>query len=225
LLALTGNAATMLIPIPFAGDVLQSSINNSVAEDYSEIYKNYYASIDVYSLALKEFKHHPEFSVTANARIRLYPYVVVQECEDKKYRLSLIMQIEKENWLGRYLYHLPTAYPVEDAKKPTQQELTTFTSELHTGVVKLVGLIQRDRQGSLKSTGNKVTFGSYHIVGYNLVAPANILKIKNADLIEEVNGKVIIRSDGDPTAAVGNYGLGFGVHYFDRQQLHTFDKQ
>ena len=50
------------------------------------------------------------------------------------------------------------------------------------------------------------------------------MQYKDAEVLEEGADHVIVRSRGDLKAA-GNAGaLAFGVHYFRKDQLHTFTR-
>lgn len=217
-------AASMIIPIPFASDIITGQMDKGVSDEYADVYRGHYAEIDPYRLAIERSRNLPAFSQQDDG-IKLFPYVVVQECEDDLYRLSLIFQMESGNWLGRYLYHMPTTYPIEDAKKPTPQELQTFEQELSQGVDILINLVQQATSGQLPSGKETVKFGSYHVLGYNQVVSAKTLVINDGVLLDESENHVLIRSNGNPTASVPNLGLGFGVHYLEKNLLHTYEKR
>jgi hypothetical protein len=87
--------------------------------------------------------------------------------------------------------------------------------------------MERDARGEWAHPGTKVDIGSYYLVGANLLGllPAKLMQYKDAELLEEGKDYVVVRSRGDLKAA-GNAGaLVFGVHYFRKDQLHTFKKK
>ena len=213
------SAALMLNPIPFVGELAVDAYNKSTTSHY----KDEFIGIDPYQITADLSKSRPLFS-GAGTKASLYPYVVIQEGADDLYRMSLIFQLEEPGWTGRYLYHLPTKIPVKDIKKPSQVELAKFKAELTTGADILLGLIERDKAGQLESSGKKVNFGSYYIVGSKmagLISP-DIMVFPNEDLIEENPDHVILRCSGKPTDDAHAGGLLFGVHYFAKDQLHSY---
>jgi len=213
------SAALMLNPIPFVGELAVDAYNKSTTSHY----KDEFIGIDPYQITADLSKSRPLFS-GAGTKASLYPYVVIQEGADDLYRMSLIFQLEEPGWTGRYLYHLPTKIPVKDIKKPSQVELAKFKAELTTGADILLGLIERDKAGQLESSGKKVNFGSYYIVGSKmagLISP-DIMVFPNEDLVEETADHVILRCSGKPTDDAHVGGLLFGVHYFAKDQLHSY---
>lgn len=213
------SAALMLNPIPFVGELAVDAYNKSTTSHY----KDEFIGVDPYQITAELSKSRPLFAGTGK-EASLYPYVVIQEGADDVYRMSLIFQLEELGWTGRYLYHLPTKIPVKDIKKPSQAELDKFRAELTAGAQVLLGLIERDKAGQLESSGKKVNFGSYYIVGSKmagLISP-DIMVFPNEDLIEEGSDHVILRCSGKPTDDAHLGGLLFGVHYFAKGQLHNY---
>ncbi|MBU0913383.1 MAG: hypothetical protein KKF22_12675 [Gammaproteobacteria bacterium] len=213
------SAALMLNPIPFVGEMAVDAYNQSTTSHY----KDEFIGVDPYQITADLSKSRPLFAGSGK-EASLYPYVVIQEGADDVYRMSLIFQLEEPGWTGRYLYHLPTKIPVKDIKKPSQAELDKFRAELTTGAQVLLGLIERDKAGQLKSSGKKVDVGSYYIVGSKLIGliSPDIMVFPNEDLVEETADHVIVRCSGKPTDDAHAGGLLFGVHYFAKDQLHSY---
>jgi hypothetical protein len=89
------------------------------------------------------------------------PLVYIMECEDGRYRLTLVFRVEGETWLGRYLYHLPTTYTVAEMKSDAPLAMETLREELVAGCDTLRNLMERDARGEWAHPGAKVDIGSY----------------------------------------------------------------
>lgn len=214
------SAATLLVPVPFVGDAVVGAINSSKSESYKE----HYVGIDILALAENAFKNS-EFYSDEPQKTQLFPVAYIQESFDDVFRISLAIEVDSDTWVGRYLYHVPTHIPVADIKNPSPLEVDTLKTELAVGMQKLAELIARDLRGELNSTGKTVDFGSYYIYGSNLggLITPSVMHLSDGQLIEEGSDYVIFRHSGDPSVA-GNAGaLLFGVHYFKKNQLHTFE--
>ena len=214
------SAMTLLVPVPFVGDAVAGAINTSKSESY----KAHYAGIDIVQFAEEAFKNSRFYRNTPQ-KTQLFAMAYLQESFDDVFRISLAVEVDAENWRGRYLYHIPTHIPVADIKVPTVQQVDTLKAELKTGMKKLSELIECDLNGQLSSTSKKVDFGSYYIYGSNLggLITPSVMHLSDGQLIEEGSDYVIFRHSGDPSVA-GNAGaLLFGVHYFYKNQLHTFE--
>ena len=214
------SAATLLIPVPFVGDAVTGAINTSKSESYTE----HYVGIDIINFAKDAFQSSPFYSDTQQ-QTQLYPMAYIQESFDDVFRISLTVEVKSPTWSGRYLYHIPTHIPVDDIKEPTASEVDTLRAELKAGMKKLAELIERDLTGQLNSTKQMVDFGSYYIYGSNLggLITPSVMHLSDGQLIEEGSDYVILRHSGDPSVA-GNAGaLLFGVHYFHKNQLHTYE--
>jgi len=214
------SAATLLVPVPFVGEAVTGAINSSKSESYKE----HYVGIDILKFAEEAFSGSEYYSEEPQAT-KLFPVAYVQECFDDVFRISLAIEVDSENWVGRYLYHIPTHIPVSDVKNPTQLEVETLSSELKAGMSKLTRLIERDIKGQLNSTEKNVDFGSYYIYGSNLggLITPSVMHLSDGQLIEEGKDYVIFRHSGDPSVAGTAGALLFGVHYFKKDQLHTFE--
>jgi hypothetical protein len=84
-------------------------------------------------------------------------------------------------------------------------------------------LVERGARGELTSRQARVEVGSLHLVGgraAGLVSPT-LLRVKDAELIEETGEMVLLRLPGDMSHAGTLGGLFFGVHLLRKNQLHT----
>jgi hypothetical protein len=55
--------------------------------------------------------------------------VFIEECSDGLYRLSMAYQLEQNNWMSRYYYHLGVTIPVDTINAPTQELIDEFGGE------------------------------------------------------------------------------------------------
>lgn len=212
-------AASLLVPIPFVTGAIVDSANEKAAEQLEKQYQ----SVSVYEITQAELGRHESLKAGSGS-YRLYPMLFIEECYDDLYRLSLAYQVESKDWFGRYYFHLPFAMPLEDIGKPTPDELTVIGDQLHTGAQKLLDMIAADFGGSLVTTGQRATIGSLYIVGSKVggVASPLMMKYRHAEILEETGTSLIVRLAGDPGADAKAGGMAFGVHYFEKDQLHTF---
>jgi hypothetical protein len=216
---LPDSAATLLVPLPFIGD----AVVDQVHQHTSASYKNKFTAVDPYNYAVKSLQN-TSFYKPENPVYKLYPYVVVQEGFDNVYRVSLVYHLEGDNWVGRYLYHLPTTYPKAEFVNTPPAEIQSLQKELAEGADVLLKLMQRDEAGTLVSNGKKATLGSLFIVGskiVGLVSPT-ALAYPNTEIVDEGQDYVIARGAGDITSDGQSGAMLFGVHYFHKNQLHTY---
>ena len=209
-------------PIPFVGDLVVDQWNQHKANQFKE----HIFQIDPYLIATERLAGSPLLSTRTNA-LHLMPFVYMMECDDARFRLTLVFRVESETWLGRYMYHLPTTYTVADMKSDAPLAMASLHDELVAGCDKLRSLMERDAQGDWPKASTKAEIGSYYLVGASTLGliPARLSLYKNVDVLEESKDDVVIRSRGDLKSA-GNAGaLAFGVHYFRKDQLHTFIKK
>lgn len=209
-------------PIPFVNELVVGRWNQHKANQF----KDHLSQVDPYLIATERLAGSPLLGAHTNA-LHLMPLVYMMECEDGRYRLTLVFRVEGNTWLGRYLYHLPTTYTVAEMKSEAPLAMETLREELVTGCDTLRNLMERDARGEWAHPGTKVDIGSYHLVGADMLGllPAHLVQYRNAELLEEGKDYAVVRSRGDLKAA-GNAGaLVFGVHYFRKDQLHTFKKQ
>ncbi len=211
----------MLMPIPFVSGAIASAMDHSAAEAFEARY----ASVGPYRVALAEMEASPLYRKTGGA-LSLQPFVFMTECVDDRYRLALVFHLQGGDWVGRYMYHLPTTYAISDFKEPSVALLGSLQTELAEGARILRQLVERVARGELKSTGTKADVGSLHLVGgkaAGLISPTVIIS-KGADVLQDSNGHVIVRLAGEMSNAGTAGGLFFGVHYLHKDQLHTFKK-
>lgn len=209
------------LPVPFIDDVIESSMHHHTAETI----ESKLTSIDPYRLTLATFQSSPMFG-TGDARLKLNPFVVIQECADDRFRVALVYHVEGAKWVGRYFYHLPTAYPLDRFSAAAPDVLEQMSAELRAGAGTLRSLMERDARTELRSTGARVDIGSLHFVGGRVggfLSPT-LVKVPGADLLQDDGQIVVVRVDGDMKMSVDKGGLYFGVHHIRKDQLHTFQK-
>jgi hypothetical protein len=215
------SAAGMLMPIPFVSGAIGAAINRHSAESFEASY----GQISPYNIALAEMRASPFFRASGGA-LQLQPFAFITECVDDKYRLALVFQLSGGGWIGRYMYHLPTAYDIAEFKTPTPQLLADVRTELVSGAQVLRRLLERAARGQLESGGIKAELGSLHLVGgkaAGLISPT-LLSSKDADVLEESADHIVVRMPGEMANSGTTGGLFFGVHYLRKSQLHTFKK-
>ena len=214
--------ADLANPVPFVDDFAMSKWNERKAAHF----KDHITRVDPYGIAVERMAGSPLLSGQPDA-LHLMPFVYMMECGDQRYRLTLVFRVEGKDWLGRYLYHLPTTYTVAEMKSDAPLPIDTLRAELVAGCDRLRDLMERDARGEWMKPGPGVEFGSDYLVGARIMGllPAHLFTYKDAELLEEGRDHVVLRSRGDLSAA-GNAGaLAFGVHYFRKDQLHTFNKK
>lgn len=216
---LPDSAVTLLVPVPFIGE----AVVDQVHQHTSASYKDKFAAVDPYDFAVRSLQKTSLYK-TENAAYKLYPYVVVQEGFDNVYRVSLVYHLEGKNWTGRYLYHFPTTYPKGQFVHTPPSEIQALQKEMAEAADTLLKLMQRDEAGTLVATGKKATLGSLFIVGSKisgLVSPT-VLAYPNTEIVDEGQDYVIARGAGDIKSDGQSGALLFGVHYFHKNQLHTY---
>jgi hypothetical protein len=218
----SGFVASILVPIPFVSDAI---IDSSRRQADSELERQYEA-LSVFEITLNELDLVGDLD-TGTGGYRLYPMVFMEECFDGLYRLSVAYQLEQSNWMSRYYYHLGVTIPVDTIGAPTQELIDEISGELHSGARELMRLIERDISGSLTGTGKFATIGSLYIVGSRLagITSPELLQYRHSEILEETQSGIIARLAGDPSGDARSGGLAFGVHIFDRSQLHTFTEE
>ncbi len=210
----------------FLGGIIGSLNIAANTEKLAQRYKDQYMKVDPYEIVRNVGADSP-FVTESEGTFNLNPFVFVQECYDDKFRLSLVFHLKSKDWVGRYTYHLPTAYATNEFGKPTQKNIENYENELRDGAKELFKLIARDLNGQLKSSGKKVDFGSLHIIGSKLggmgfYTMPEELHFPDTELVEEGDDFVIVRRKGNVYRTVMASGLVFGVHYFKKELLHTY---
>lgn len=215
-------AASLLVPIPFVTGAIVDSTKDKAAQQLEKEYR----SVSVFDITLDELGHHGTLKAGSGG-YRLYPMLFIEECYDDLYRLSLAYQVESSDWFGRYYFHLPFAMPRNDIGAPSPAELESIGNQLHAGAQKLLDIIAADVSGDLIASGQQATVGSLYIVGSKIggIASPMLLKYRHADILQETDSSLLVRLPGDPGADAKAGGMAYGVHYFEKDQLHTFEKQ
>lgn len=209
----------------FLGPIL-STINISAnTKALANKYAGKYVGVSPFDVAMSSVKEHDMFA--ANTGLDLKPFVFVQECDDERFRLSLVYHMNTQNWVGRYIYHLPTSYTKDEFAKPDEASLSHYQSELQHGANTLIDLVQKDMAGKLAASGKKVDIGSLYLLGskvggLGIYTMPEELHLPNTDLVYEAEDHVVVRMNGDMSASGSFGGLIFGTHYFAKDQLHTY---
>jgi hypothetical protein len=211
--------ADMLNPIPFVTDLAKDGLHRHAAEGYRARYQH----LDPFVIAAQRLAGSALLSQRADA-LPLKPFVYMVEGSDGRWRLSLTFRVDGSGWLGRFMYHLPSTYTGSEIKEAGALTQQTLRRELEAGSDLLRELMERDARGDLKGDGTRAEFGSYYVVGSNLMGmvPARLMHFPDAEVLESGDDHVILRSRGDLHADAGGGALAFGVHYFRKDQLHDF---
>ena len=213
------SAAGMLVPVPFLAGAISGAMDRSEAAAQAA----QFASIDPHELAQQAWQGSPLLSTAADALL-LQPFAFLQASVDDRYRIALVHQLSRGDWLGRYTVHLRSSYDSASFHRVTPALLQTLQTELREGSLVLRGLVERAVRGELRGRQGRVDVGSLHLVGNRAagVVSPNLVLARGAELIEEDAAHVLVRIDGDPSQPASAGGLFFGVHRLRRDQLHTF---
>lgn len=212
-------AVGLLVPIPFVTDIAVDYKKHGTASGYEKDLKQ----LSVYDLTQSALQRYPRLQEQAGG-YRLYPMLFIEECYDDKYRLSLTYQLEKGDWFGRYYYHLPTTIPTDQIASPAQATMDQITLDLQSGANTLLSIIDRDIHGQFTPLTEKVTVGSLFIVGSKVsgITSPKFLFYKHAEILDQTADTYVLRVPGKPEAKAKSGGMAYGVHYFQKDQLHTF---
>ncbi len=214
--------AGLLVPVPFVADAIGGVFDRNLAEGLEQRY----ASIGPYRIGMQAMQGSPLFRAEGGG-LTLKPFVFIVECADDRYRIASVFQLEGGGWTGRYTVHLPTTYPLDAFKQPTEATLATLQRELNDAAIELRQLVERGARGELSGSGVRAEVGSLHLVGgraSGLLSPT-LVKARDAEVIEESAERLIVRLPGFLGLAGTSGGLFFGVHVLRRDQLHTFNKR
>ena len=209
-----------LIPLPVS--VLQP-IAEAYQDHEAQQLKDRYASVDPYLIARERLNDSPLLTGREDALLMM-PLVYLVEANDGKFRPTLVFRVEDGSWLGRYMYHMPTTYSGEEIKGTGPEVLASLRRDLVEGSDMLRKLMERDARGELAGDERRVTYGSYYLVGSRAagLVSASIYMFPDAEVLEEGPDHVVLRSGGKPNSGAREGALAFGVHYFRKDQLHTF---
>jgi hypothetical protein len=213
------SAAGLLVPVPFLAEAVAGALDRSeAATEAAQL-----ATIDPYAQAQQVWQGSPLLGATADA-LTLQPFAFLQACVDDRYRIALVHQLSRGDWVGRYTVHLRSSYDNASFHRVTPALLQSLQNEMLEGSAALRGLVERAARGELQSRKARVDLGSLHLVGNRtagMLAPTLVLA-RAAELIEEDDEQVLVRIDGDPSKPASAGGLFFGVHRLRKDQLHTF---
>lgn len=211
----------LLMPVPFVTEYAVNSLHHRAARQYQQPF----SGVDPYAIALERMEGSPLLAGKPDA-LPMMPFVYAVIGNDDRVRLTLVFRVEGDNWMGRYMYHLPTTLTTAQLKQPQPDQLQQLRNELITGASQLRELMERDARNELNAT-ESVDIGSYYLVGSRLLGliPASIMHFPDTRLVEEGPDHVVVRSSGNLKADATSGGLVFGVHYFRKDQLHTYKKK
>ncbi len=212
----------LVVPVPFITGIVVDYVNDSAAEGYEKKLKQ----MRVYDIVKNELVKQDVLQLNSDG-YKLYPFVFIEECNDDVYRLSLTYQLEKDGWIGRYYYHLPTTIKSENIASPALETLNSINNDLRFGVPELLQIVENDIKGELPRSGQKVEVGSLYIVGGNIsgIISPTVSTFKNSEIIDETTSTLTLSIPGDPTGKAKNGGMAFGIHYFEKSQLHTLVRE
>ena len=190
--------------------------------------KGHFINVDPYEISQKRILAKTNFS-SSSPSYTLKPFVFIQDSYDEKFRLSLVYHLEGSGWTGRYSYHLPTSYTKAQFLDPSDGIIAQYKNEMAKGADKLTQLLHDDISGNLNANGTKADIGSLYfqgskVGGLGIYTMPEEIHFPGTDLVEEGDEYVIVRRQGNMEATVIGGGLIFGVHYFHKDQLHTFVK-
>ncbi|SHN05910.1 hypothetical protein SAMN05192549_10499 [Duganella sacchari] len=216
------NAAGMLVPIPFVSELAIGAYNQSQASGLGK----HYAALDVFGIVQGTMADSPLLR-NGGSKISLYPIVYLAECSDGQYRLSLAGRIESGGWVGRYVAHLPTTYGDTELAAAAPSTITTMQRELQAAALTLRQLIESDARGDFGKAQYRADLGSLHLACARVggLVSADLMLARDAEVVEEDAGHVVVRIAGDLSQAGPSGGLMYGLHYLRKQQLHTFKKK
>ncbi len=213
------SAAGMLVPVPFLAGAIAGAMDRSeAAAEAAQL-----ATVDPYAMAQQAWQGSPLLSEAADA-LQLQPFAFLQASVDDRYRIAVVNQLTRGDWVGRYTVHLRSTYDSASFHSVTPALLQTLQGEMREASAVLRGLVERAARGELRGGGRRVDVGSLHLVGNKAagVVSPTLLVARGAELIEEDAGHVLVRIDGDPAQPASAGGLFFGVHRLRKDQLHTF---
>ena len=206
---------------------LPISITQPLADAYQDreaaTLKDRYARVDPFQIVGERFKGSPLLTGRPDA-MHTTPLVYMVETNDDLFRATLVLRVEDGRWLGRYMVHLPTVLTKTQVLTAGPDVQALLRRELAQGADVLRGLMERDMRGELKGDGRRASYGSYHLVGSRVagMVAASVYTFSDAEVLEETPDHVVLRSGGNPASGAREGALAFGVHYFRRDQLHTY---
>lgn len=213
---------SMAVPIPFVTDIAMDSYKESV----DNAHKDQYADIDPYVITVRQMQDHPAFRASGG-NYTLYPVVVLSETADERYLLSLVYQLESQDWMSRYFYHLPMSIAAGDIQAIPEAQLEQLAEQLEEGAAILIDTIEKRVSGEIPEHGPAVTLGSLYFLSGKIggLVGAETFKVRDCELLYEGDNYILARVPGDPGTDAAGGGLAYGVHYLYKDQLHQFSRQ
>jgi hypothetical protein len=215
------SAVGLLVPLPFITEVVKSAIDSGT----TSAAERHYAEIDPQRIVQRALNGSAVLAAGSGGA-KLQAFAFVQEGADDHYRLALVAHVRSSDWTGRYLVHLPTAWPVVAYRNPSPAVLAGVRKELEAAALELRALLERAQRGQLAASGVRANVGSLHLVGGKpggYLSPTLVLA-RDVEVIDDTPEVLVFRSQGDVTSDTPTGGLFFGVHRLLKTQLHTFEK-
>lgn len=213
-------ALDMVVPLPFVTDMVVNSVNRSAAMKGNQ----HYLEVETSKYFEESLKKLPGYRAEGGA-YSVSMLLPLEECVDDVHRVSILMQVEDDDWMGRYYYHLPTPIPHEDFLEPTESEIAIMEEEIRVGIEELVSIIARDIGGEFQHSIAQAKAGSLYIVGgrvAGLVNPTTYV-FNHVEVLSQNDDSLILRIPGQMKGEANAGGMAFGVHHFTPDQLHTFE--
>lgn len=217
------SAAGLLSPVPFVAEAILGSFDRSAAAADGARLRAVHPFAAVQAAMQGSTLLAPPGTTAPGLTMR--PFVFLQECFDDRYRLALVAHVSGGDWVGRYVIHLPTAYPKAQFEAGGPALTAALSADLAAAAVQLRQLVERAARGELKSTGVRAAVGSFNLVGVRpagLMSPSLIVA-RNGEVIEDTPERLLIRLPGDMSMAASAGGLFFGVHLLRKDQIHRFE--
>lgn len=216
------NAAGMMVPIPFVGELAAGAYNRYQASGLGK----HYSGLDVFAIVERALAGSALLS-KGDGKVGLYLLMYLAECTDGQYRLSLAGRIESGNWTGRYVTHLPTTYAEAELTAAAPATIATMQRELESAAVTLRQLMEGDAQGRFNTVQARADLGSLHLACARVagLVSANLMLARDAEVVEEDDVHVVVRIAGDLGQPGPSGGLLYGLHYLRKDQLHTFTRK
>lgn len=218
----TDNAAGMLVPVPFVADAVAGAINQHEANRLAQKY----AALDPYAIVRSAMEGSAVLARGGAAAV-LHPLAYIVNCSDDVSRVALVARVQSAAWDGRYMVHLPTAYPHATLALGKPEALDALRGDLTQGAAVLRRLIEQDARGELSRSLYKADVGSMNLACSTLtgVISARLMQALNTDVVEEGSDYLVVRIAGDAKESGPLGGLMFGLHYLRKDQLHTFRRR
>ncbi len=216
------NAAGMLVPVPFVADLAASAYHQHEASGLAR----HYAALDVFGIVQRAMAGSAVMNGGAG-RVGLYPVAYLMACSDDRYRVALAARVENEQWVGRYMAHLPTTWSESELTTASPATIAAMRQEFGDAAATLRQMIERDASGSLETVQYRADVGSLHLSCAKVagLVSANLMLARDAGIIDDTPDHIVLRVAGDLKQSGPSGGLMYGVHHLRKDQLHTLRRK